>query len=66
MAEEKRKPDIEIDNERFTVRVYYGERTEEERMEVIKRATAELFRRGKAELIRQGKWDKYCEPQHTI
>lgn len=65
MAEEKRKPDIVIDNERFTVRVYYGERTEEERMEVIKKATAELFRRLRPQLIAQGKNEKYAKPQHT-
>ena len=59
MAAEKRKPDIEIDNERFTVRVYYGERSEEERMKVIKEATAEFFRTIRPELIRLGKLDKY-------
>ena len=59
MATEKRKPDIEIDNERFTVRVCFGERTEEERMEVIKKATAEYFRKMRPELIRLGKLDKY-------
>lgn len=65
MAAEKRKPDIEIDNERFCVRVYYGERTEEERMKVIKEATAEFFRRIRPQLIEQGKLDRYSVPQHT-
>lgn len=59
MATEERKPDIVIDNERFTVYAYFGERTEEERMDVIKKATADYFRKMKPQLIEQGKWDKY-------
>lgn len=56
---ETREPDIVIDNERFTARVYFGERSEEERMRVIKEATAEFFREIRPELIRLGLLDHY-------
>lgn len=62
MAEEKRKPDLEIINERFVGRVYFGERSEEERMRIIKEATADFFGKIRPELIRQGLWDKYTFP----
>lgn len=67
MAEEKRKPDIEIETDRVVGRVYFGERSEEERMRVIREATAEFFQKIKPDLIRLGKLDQYSRPapQHT-
>lgn len=59
---ENKQPDIVIENERFCVRVHFGERSEEERMRVIKEATADFFKRIRPELIRQGKLDKYSIP----
>ena len=59
---EKRKPDIVVDNGEIRGCVYFGERSEEERMRVIKQATAEFFQRIRPELIRQGKWEKYTFP----
>ena len=59
MAEEKRKPDWEYDCDRFCGRAYFGERTEEERMKVIKEATADFFTKILPELTRLGKLDQY-------
>lgn len=59
MAEEKRKPDYEYDCDRFTVRVYFGERSEEERMKAIREAAVDFIRKIQPELIRLGKLDKY-------
>lgn len=59
---EKRKPDIVVDNGEVRGCVYFGSRSEDERMRVIKQATAEFFRRIRPELIRQGKWEKYTLP----
>lgn len=60
MATEKRQPDVVIDNERVTARVYFGERSEEERMKVIKEATAEFFHAILPDLIRLGKVEQYA------
>lgn len=59
MAEEKRKPDFEIDNERFCGRVYFGERSEEERMRIIKEATADFFTKILPDLIRLNLLEEY-------
>ena len=59
MAIEKRKPDIEIINERFVGRVYFGERSEEERMRVIKEATADFFTKILPDLIRLELLEEY-------
>ena len=59
MAIEKRKPDIEIIIERFVGRVYFGERSEEERMRVIKEATADFFTKILPDLIRLELLEEY-------
>lgn len=59
---EKRQPDIVVDNGVIRGCVYFGERSEEERMRVIREATAEFFQKIRPELIRQGKWEKYTIP----
>ena len=63
---ENRQPDIVIDNGVIRGCVYFGERSEEERMRVIKEATADFFQKIRPELIRQGKWDKYTIPASEI
>lgn len=56
---ENRKPDWEYDCDRYTVRVYFGSRNKEERMNGIKEATADFFQKIRPELIQQRKLDKY-------
>ena len=62
MASEKRKPDREYDCDRYTVRIYFGQRSEEERMRVIKEAAADFAKKIQPELIRLGKLDNYSVP----